>query len=74
MQIIVCICRATASKLYIIQGTRTPRPRAVWHKLYDDATHMGDVKRKVGVHSTLSTCGVPISPWAKWGAFVATTK
>ena len=32
-----------------------PRPRAVWHKLYGNATHLGDVERKAGVRSTLST-------------------
>ena len=32
----------------------------------------GDVKRKAGAHCALSACGVPISPWAKWGASVAT--
>ena len=27
----------------------------------------GDVKREAGAHCALSACGVPVSPWAKWG-------
>ena len=40
-------CRATASKLCIISGTRTPRPRSVWHKPYDYATPGGDDAARV---------------------------
>lgn len=30
-----------------VPWTRTPRPRAVWHKLDDDATHLGDDASRV---------------------------
>ena len=30
----------------------SPRPRAVWHKLYGDATHLGDDAARVVIVST----------------------
>ena len=88
MQISTYANRATASKVGIFTycaiillyfalliaspGTRTPSSAGSLAQTEWICCAYGDVKRKAGVRSTLSAYGVPISPWAKWGAFVAT--